>query len=49
MQGLEYVFAAYTIIWLGLFLYAFSVSRRQGQLESELEIIKESLERKSSN
>jgi CcmD family protein len=31
-----YLFAAYTIIWIALFLYLLSLSRRSRELEEEI-------------
>ena len=37
MNGLYFLAAAYTAIWLLLFGYVFTLSRRAGRLERELE------------
>ncbi len=36
---LNFLFAAYTIVWLAIFLYLLSISRRQKKLISELEVL----------
>jgi len=46
MTNLSYLFAAYTVIWVGLFLYIFSLSRKTKRLEKILTALKESQEKK---
>ncbi len=36
-----YLFAAYTIIWAAVLFYAFSLSRRQRDLQREIEALRE--------
>jgi CcmD family protein len=36
MRGLNYLAAAYTAIWIALFLYLLSIGRRARRLEREL-------------
>ncbi len=36
----EYLFLAYTIVWIVFMVYAWSLSRRQSRLTKELEEIK---------
>jgi len=36
MDNLEFLFAAYTVVWVLLFAYMFSISRRQKSLENEI-------------
>ncbi|SVA44143.1 uncharacterized protein METZ01_LOCUS96997 [marine metagenome] len=43
MDNFWYLFAAYALIWLGLFIYIFSLSRREKQLGEEIEDLKVSL------
>lgn len=43
---LIYLFAAYTIIWTAVLIYAFSLSRRQRDLQREIELLRESLQAK---
>ncbi len=40
MNNLEYLFAAYTVIWLAVLLYSFSVGARQKSLEREIAMLK---------
>jgi CcmD family protein len=42
MEGLEYLFAAFAIIWLGFFIYLFVLSRKQSYLQRELDSLKNS-------
>lgn len=37
MDNLDFLFAAYTIVWVLLFGYMFSIARRQKNLEKEIE------------
>ncbi len=46
MTNLTYLFAAYTVIWVGLFLYIFSLSRKTKRLEKILTALKESNKKK---
>jgi CcmD family protein len=43
MPGTLYLFAAFSITWLIIFFYIFSISRRQKRLEREIEKISEAL------
>ncbi len=36
MENINYFFAAYIIVWLVLFLYLFSISRREKKIAREL-------------
>ncbi len=36
MTHLEYLFAAYAAVWIGLFLYLRSLTRRSRELEEEV-------------
>ena len=42
---MSYLFAAYAAIWILLFDYMFSISRRQRQVRDDLEQVRERLER----
>ena len=42
MKNLEFLFAAYTIVWLLLFVYMFTIARRQKNLEKEIDQLRES-------
>ncbi len=46
MQNLSYLFAAYTIIWVVIFGYIFTLSRRNQELGKEIVALKEKLEEK---
>lgn len=43
MENLGYLFAAFTIVWLALFGYIFSLSRRQVKLRRDIDLLKEVL------
>lgn len=45
MRSLSYLFMAYTIIWLVLFGYIYSLSRRNRSLRQELDALKDVLSR----
>jgi CcmD family protein len=45
MTGTLYLFATFSITWLIIFLYIFSISRRQKALEREIEKLSEALEK----
>ena len=36
MENIDYFFAAYIIVWIVLFLYLFSMSRREKRIAREL-------------
>lgn len=40
---MEYLFAAYTIIWVMLFGYTISIGKRQSSIAQEIDLIKEQL------
>jgi len=44
MESIGYLFAAYTIIWLGLFGYLFYLNRKQRKLQKELNLLKKTME-----
>jgi len=46
MANLSYLFAAYTAVWVLLFLYILGLSRRNRNLEKEIEELRELLKRK---
>ncbi|HDZ49928.1 MAG TPA: CcmD family protein [Candidatus Aerophobetes bacterium] len=46
MTNLSYLFAAYAVIWIGLFLYVFSLSRKTRRLEKMLTALKKSKKKK---
>jgi len=41
---MAYLFTAYLVIWLALFLYLFSLTRRQQELERNVDLLKQMLE-----
>lgn len=47
MANLNFLFAAYTTIWVLLFLYILLVARRNRGLEKEIEELRELLKRKT--
>ena len=48
MENLNFLFAAYTAIWVLLFLYLSVLARRNRSLEKEIEELRELLQRKTS-
>jgi CcmD family protein len=46
MENLNFLFAAYTIIWVGLFLYLHVLARRNRALEKEIEDLRAVLQRR---
>lgn len=46
MDNLGYLFAAYTVIWLGLCVLVLDVIRKQKKNRKEIELLKEKLENK---
>ena len=48
MDGFIYLFAAYTAVWIVLFLYLFNISRKQQKLHREIEALREQLETKET-
>ena len=44
-DNLSFLFAAFAVTWVVLFLYAFYVARRQHEFEQEIRSLRESLER----
>ena len=47
-ENLPYLFAAYAVTWVAFFVYVFFVSRRQHELEREIQELKQSLELKEN-
>jgi CcmD family protein len=43
MENLEYLFAAYTIIWAVIFGYAFFLYYKQRKLSRQMDLLKDSL------
>jgi CcmD family protein len=44
-DNLGYLFAAFTAVWLGIFLYVRRLARRGRELEEELQELRRRLER----
>ena len=42
--NLPYLFAAYTVTWIGFFAYLYYLSQRQRSLRREVEMLREALE-----
>ena len=47
MENLSFLFAAYTAVWVLLFLYIHVLSRRNRSLEKEIEELRALLERRA--
>jgi CcmD family protein len=45
VDNLNFLFAAYTVVWVFLFLYVLTLSRRNRSLETEIEELRQLLER----
>jgi CcmD family protein len=45
MTNLPYLFAAYSVVWLGLFVYLLRLSRRSRELEEEVRELRRQLGR----
>ena len=43
-QNFWYLFSAYTLIWVGLFLYLFTIAGREKKLEAEIADLKAAVE-----
>lgn len=44
---MSYLFAAFSIVWLVIFLYTLSISRRQRALSEEVEMLKQMVKKKT--
>ena len=42
---MTYLAAAYAVIWLALFLFVFSIFRRQTRIDAEIDALEDALER----
>jgi len=49
MSDLIYLYGAYTIIWVGLFLYILKLHTAQRRLKKEIEMLREIINGKKSN
>ena len=45
-MNLSYLFAAYSIVWVGLLVYVITLARRNHSLEREVEELRELLKRR---
>ncbi|MCP4724362.1 MAG: CcmD family protein [bacterium] len=44
---MNYLYAAYTVIWLILFIYMFSINKKQNELMKEIDHLKQKLEERT--
>jgi CcmD family protein len=42
--NLPYLFAAFAVIWVAFFVYAFFINRRQQELQQQIRLLRQSLE-----
>ena len=49
MDNLSYLFAAYTLIWVVVFVYIFTMARKQRGLQREIKLLKESMDKKKQS
>lgn len=49
MENLEYLAAAYSVIWLAISLYVFILYRRQRQLRREIDSLKDKMRGKEAD
>ena len=49
MTNLNFLFAAYTAVWVLLFLYILTLSRRNRSLNKEIEELRELLQRRKQS
>jgi len=47
MDNMSYLFAAYSLIWLGVLIYVFFLLRKEKELRRDIESLKESLKEKN--
>ena len=47
-SNLPYLFAAFAVSWAVFFIYAFSVTRRQQEMQTEIRELREALSRSES-
>jgi CcmD family protein len=45
--NMAYLFAAYSIIWIGVFIYVFILSRREYHMRKDISILKDELKEKT--
>ena len=46
---MPYLFAAFSVVWIVIFLYALSISRRQQELSREVETLRRMTEERDEN
>ncbi|MDH3975198.1 MAG: CcmD family protein [Deltaproteobacteria bacterium] len=46
MESLKYMFAGYTVLWLIIFAFVFSIGKRQGDLKKEIDELRKIAEEK---
>ena len=49
MENLEYLVAAYSVIWLAISFYVFILYRRQRQLRREIDALTEKVRKKGAD
>ncbi len=49
MKYMEYLFAANVFVWGGIFVYVFSLVRRNHSLKKDLDLLKETLKKDSDH
>jgi CcmD family protein len=49
MEHILYLFAAFLAVWVVIFFYLFSLSRRHRDLAREVEALRQMMERKNSS
>jgi CcmD family protein len=49
MGNLNYLFAAFAVIWVGLLAYVFFLVQKQGQLRRDIDRLKEMLSKQRGN
>ena len=45
MNNLPYLFAAYAVVWVGIFVYVLRLGRRSRELEEEVRELRRMIER----
>ena len=48
MADMIYLYAAYTVVWIGIFLYVLKLHLSQRKLKKDIEILKEMLDGKKT-
>ncbi|MBI2853155.1 MAG: CcmD family protein [Chloroflexi bacterium] len=48
MENGGYLFAAFAVVWAGVFAYALFLSNKQGKLRQEISLLKAKLEEKGT-